>query len=58
MFETTGAPLVMSITSAVLALPPNWRIRPGRNIAALESEPVGPLNWPAEVTEPEPLVLT
>ena len=55
---TTGAPLVMSITTAPLELPPNCRMRPGRNMAALASLPVGPLNWPALLTAPLPAVLT
>ena len=58
MFVTTGVPLVMSMTRAVFALPPNCRMRPGRNIAALESDPVGPVNWLPSVTEPDPLVST
>ena len=32
---STGLPLVMSITTAPLELPPSCKIRPGLNIAAL-----------------------
>ena len=55
---TVGAAPLMSITTAPLVLPPNCRMRPGRNMAALESVPVGPLNCPAVANVPEPPVFT
>jgi hypothetical protein len=39
-------------------LPPVCRIRPGRNITALDVQLVAPGNWPAIVNEPRPPVVT
>jgi hypothetical protein len=50
---TTGVPEVMSITTAPFEAPPNCRMRPGRNIAALASLAVYWLgNWAPKVIVP------
>ena len=54
-----GVAPLMSITMAWLELPPYCRMRPGANIAALESLPaVADANWPAVVMAPLPAVFT
>ena len=56
---TTGVPPPeMSITIAPFEAPPNCRMRPGLNIAALASLPrYAEPNWLSSVIEPAPAVL-
>jgi len=50
----------MSIVYAPLELPPICRMRPGRYIAVLDSQPplIAVLKLPARVNVPAPVVLT
>jgi hypothetical protein len=49
---TTGCAPLMSMTTAALEAPPICRMRPGRNIAALDVQLVAPGSCPTGLNRP------